>query len=129
MYDRKCTTTIEPIRKTRYDTESLKWQKYSHGKYVPGIRRKIRKSSEKERQKRIEETGRKICKKEKDIHRKIEDDKHDKPLGKENNLLSSQSQKLVNINVLQEKAVVKQIGQQGSCWLIVERNNKGRNPC
>ena len=71
------------------------------------MRRMIRKSSEKERQKRIEETGRKIWKKEKDIHRKIEDDKHDKPLGRKNNLLSSQSQKLENINELQEKALVK----------------------
>jgi hypothetical protein len=48
----------------------------------------------KESKRKIEETGRRIQKKEKDIHRKIEDEKLKNSLGRKYNLLSSQSQKL-----------------------------------
>jgi hypothetical protein len=41
-----------------------------------------------------EEKGRKIQKKEKDIHRTMKNKKLEKPLGRKNNLLSTQSQKL-----------------------------------
>jgi hypothetical protein len=52
--------------------------------------------------------GRKIEKKELDIHRKIEDKKSEKSLGRKNNLLSSQLQKLEqNTKGLKEKAFVK----------------------
>jgi hypothetical protein len=58
---------------------------------------------------------RKIQKKEKEIHRKIEDKKLKNPLGRKNNLLSSQSQKLESTKGLYEQAFVKQIEQERGC--------------
>jgi hypothetical protein len=59
---------------------------------------RVEKKDRRKLKKQEERYGRKIWKKEKDIHRKIENDKHNKPLGRKNNLLSSQSNILDSIN-------------------------------